>query len=291
LPGRSILITREDTTSMPDLGVFHPQIVHFVVALGLVGALLRLVSLTGRLAWTNDAAAALLIIAAGASVAAVESGTDAHDAAERVPGAREAVMTHEEWGKRTRNVLLGVAGLEILGLIFARTGAGKAIRLLSAAGGIAAGACIVIVGDLGGDVVYEYAGGVGTRSGDPADIHHLLVAGLFYSARLARDSGKADDAARFIDELARRLPGDTTVRFLAIESRIRDRHDAEGALADLAAFRVPADNPRLAVRHGLLSAEALSGSGRADSARRLLRSLAARFPESRGVRDALARLR
>jgi uncharacterized membrane protein len=262
-----------------------------IVALGLVAVLLRLVSLTGWLAWTNEAAAVLMILAAGASVVAVKSGTDTHDAAERVPGARQAVMTHEEWGKRTRNVLLGVAGLEILSLIFARTGAGRAIRLLSAAGGIAGGACIVIVSDLGGDVVYEYAGGVGTRSGDPADINHLLVAGLFYGARLARDSGRAEDAARLIDELARRLPGDTTVRFLAIESRIRDRHDSPGALADLAAFQVPGDNSRLAVRHGLLSAEALSETGRADSALRLLRALSARFPESRGVRDALAKLR
>jgi uncharacterized membrane protein len=275
---------------MPDLGVFHPQVVHFVVALGLVGVLLRLISLTGRLSWTNEAAAALVILAAGASVVAVKSGTDAHDAAERVPGARQAVMTHEEWGERTRNVLLGVAGLELLGLVLARTGAGRVLKLLSAAGGIAAGACIVIVADLGGDIVYEYAGGVGTRSGDPADVNHLLVAGLFYGARVARDSGRADDAARFIEELARRLPGDTTVRFLAIESRIRDRKNPLGALVELADFRVPADNPRLAVRHGLLTAEALSATGRADSARRLLRSLAARFPESRGVRDALAKL-
>jgi uncharacterized membrane protein len=276
---------------LPDLGALHPQVVHFVVALGLVGILLRLISLTGRLAWTNQAAATLMILCAGASVVAVRSGTDTHDNAERIPGVRQAVMDHEDWGHYTRNVLLGVAGLELLGLIFGSSGAGKALRFLSAGGGLVAGAFIVKVADLGGDVVYEYAGGVGTRSGEPADLDHLLVAGLFYGARAARDSGKADEAARLTDELARRMPNDTTVRFLLIESKLKDRKDPQGALADLAALKVPAEAPRLAVRHGLLTAQALAAAGMADSAKAVLTALAARFPESRGVKDALAKLR
>jgi uncharacterized membrane protein len=276
---------------MPDIGALHPQVVHFVVALGLLGVLFRLLSLTGRMSWTNQAAATLMILCAGASVLAVESGTDTHDNAERIPGVRQAVMEHEDWGHYTRNVLLGVAGLELLGLIFGSSGAGRVLRYLSAGGGLVAGAFIVKVADLGGDIVYEYAGGVGTRSGDPEDLGHLLVAGLFYGARVARDSGRAEEAARLTDELARRMPNDTTVKFLAIESRIRDRKDPEGALADLAALHVPAENPRLAVRHGLLTAQALAAAGQPDSAKALLKALATRFPESRGVKDALAKLR
>src|ERR1041385_4572878 len=214
---------------MPDIGALHPQVVHFVVALGLLGVLFRLLSLTGRMSWTNQAAATLMILCAGASVLAVESGTDTHDNAERIPGVRQAVMEHEDWGHYTRNVLLGVAGLELLGLIFGSSGAGRVLRYLSAGGGLVAGAFIVKVADLGGDIVYEYAGGVGTRSGDPEDLGHLLVAGLFYGARVARDSGRAEEAARLTDELARRMPNDTTVKFLAIESRIRDRKDLEVA--------------------------------------------------------------
>jgi len=276
---------------MPDIGPLHPQVVHFVVALGLLGVLLRLISLTGRMAWTNQAAATLMILCAGASVVAVKSGTDTHDNAERIPGVRQAVMDHENWGHYTRNVLLGVAGLELLGLIFGSSGAGRVLRFLSAGGGLVAGAFIVKVADLGGDVVYEYAGGVGTRSGDPEDLGHLLVAGLFYGARVARDSGRAEEAARLTDELARRMPNDTAVKFLAIESRIRDRKDPQGALSDLAALQVPADNPRLAIRHGLLTAQALAAAGQPDSAKALLKVLATRFPESRGVKDALAKLR
>jgi len=275
---------------MPDIGSLHPQVVHFVIALGLVGVLLRLLSLVARAAWLSPAAASLIILSAGASVVAAKSGTDAHENAERIPGVRVAVQTHEEWGERTRNVLLGLAGLEILALLLASRPAGRPLRFVAAAGGLAAAFCIWKVGDLGGDIVYEYAGGVGTRSGDPADIDRLLVAGLFYAARLDRDSGRAEDAARLVDELARREPEDTAIRFLAIESKLRDRKDPAGALADLAQFQLPPDS-RLATRHGLLTAQALVASGQVDSARVVLSGLQQRFPQNQAIKSALDKLR
>jgi uncharacterized membrane protein len=275
---------------MPEIGVLHPQVVHFVIALGLLGVLLRLLSLVLRRSWLNSAAAALIILAAFASVVAAKSGTDAHEAAERIPGARDAVQKHETWGNRTRNILLAVAGLEILALIFARQRSAQVLRFAAAGGGLVAAYAILTVADLGGDLVYEYAGGIGTRSGNPADIGHLLVAGLFYAARAARDSGHAEEAARLTDELSRRMPGDTTVKFLVIDSRLRDRHDPAGALAELAQMQVPPNNPRLAIRHGLLTAEALAAAGMKDSAHALLTALAQRYPESRGLKDALDHL-
>ena len=123
---------------MPDIATLHPQVVHFVIALGLVGVALRLLSLITKPAWLSPAAAALIILAAGASVVAEKSGTAAHEAAERIPGARAAVQEHEKWGERTRNVLLAVAGLEILGLLLASRPAGRPLRFVAAAGGLAA---------------------------------------------------------------------------------------------------------------------------------------------------------
>ena len=38
----------------------------------------------------------------------------------------------------------------------------------------------------GGDLVYKYAGGIGIRSGDPADVERLLVTGLYQQAQLDR---------------------------------------------------------------------------------------------------------
>ena len=275
---------------MPNLAEFHPQIVHFVIALGIVGILLRIVSLAGKGAWMNPAAAILIILSAGASVAAVKSGIDAHGPPERVPGAREAVQVHEDWGKRARTVLLIVGGLELLGLILAKTRAVKAVRALSAVGGVIALFHIYEAGEHGGELVYDYAGGVGILSGDPADLTNLLVAALYHNARVARDSGRSEEAARWTEELARIRPTDTSVALLAAESKLRDRKDAEAALVDLGALGIRPDDPRLAPRAGLLTAQALVATGRADSAKVLLTALAARFPNNRGVKDALAKL-
>ena len=46
---------------LPDIGVFHPQVVHFVIALLIAGVVFRLVSLTGKLTFTGPAAAVLLL--------------------------------------------------------------------------------------------------------------------------------------------------------------------------------------------------------------------------------------
>ena len=276
---------------MPDLATLHPQVVHFVIALGLLGVLLRVISLLGKGTWLNPAAATLLILAAAAGVLAQKSGLDAHGPVERVPGAREAVQEHEEWGKRARNFLLAVGVLEIFGLVLATRGAGKVMRGASALVGIAAAVSVYEAGEEGGKLVYSYAGGVGIRSGAPEDVKRLLVAGLYQEARLARDSGRAEDAARLTDELLRTQPDDPGVRFLAIESKLRDRHDPQGALNDLARMQVPADDPRLAPRHGILMAQALEAAGQTDSARTVLTALARRFPRSQGVRTALEKLK
>jgi uncharacterized membrane protein len=276
---------------MPNIATLHPQVVHFVIALGLLGVLLRVISLLGRGAWLNPAAATLLILAAGGGVVAQKSGHDAHGLVERVPGARQAVQDHEEWGDRTRTMLLAVAALEIFGLLLASRRAGKIIRGVSALVGVAAGVCIYEASEHGGDLVYTSAGGIGLRSGQPEDVRRLLVAGLYHQARLARDSGRAEEAARLTDQLLLAQPDDPTVRFLAVESKLRDLHDPQGALNDLARMQIAPDDPRLATRYGILMAQALAAAGQTDSARAVLTALSRRFPESQGVKAALEKLK
>ncbi len=118
---------------MPDIGFFHPQVVHFVVALLGAGVIGRWLWLTGRVTWAGPAATTLLLAGTIAAVAAVKSGDDAHGPAERVPGARAAVVEHEEWGKRTRNVFLIVAALELAGLALARRPTGRKVVLVASA--------------------------------------------------------------------------------------------------------------------------------------------------------------
>jgi uncharacterized membrane protein len=278
---------------MPDIGPLHPQIVHFVVALGFVGVAFRLVSLTGILPWTKQAATALLLIAAVASVGAAQSGTEAHGPAERIPGAREVVQEHEERGEWARNMFLLLAVVELAAWALRKRG--RAHRVAMAASGlvgIAACAALYRAAEEGGELVYSYAGGIGFRSGDSTDVQRLLVAGLYHRSRMASAQGAHDEAARLVDELARQKPDDPSVTLMTIQSRLRDRNDPVGALTALAAFDAPTDNPRFAIQKGLLSAEALAATGATDSARIVLNELKAKYPRAeRPVNEALAKLK
>lgn len=265
----------------------HPQVVHFVVALGLVGIVLRLISLTGRARWTRPAGAVLLILAAVSSVAAVKSGTAAHGPVERIPGAREAVEHHEEAGETTRNFFLVVGLLEVAGLALAsREKARRWVLVASAVVGVVACVELYQAADEGGELVYAYGGGPGLRSGDPADVQRLLIAGLYVQAA-ARESGRSEEAARLTDELVRQRPGDPAISLLAVQSLIRDRHDPASALAVLDTLKQPEGNRRWDQQVGILRSEALVAGGQADSARAVLNALLRKYPESRGVQRAL----
>lgn len=277
---------------MPPIAELHPVIVHFVIALGVVGVVLRVVSLFPFGQWARYGATALLLIAAAGGAMAVKSGDAAHGPAERIPGAREAVQKHEHDGERARNVLGVVALLEIGALLFRKkASAAKGLMAASALIGVGAAYLIYEAGEHGGQLVYEYAGGVGTRSGKPEDVQRLLIAGLFHQARMARDSGHFEEAARLTAELKRQRPSDPTVALLAIESQLKDTKDAAGALAALKTMEPPAGNAMLASRRGMLMADSYVALGQTDSARIVLTDLIAKFPQARGAKAALEKLK
>jgi uncharacterized membrane protein len=210
---------------MPDIAMYHPQIVHFVVALLMVGVVFRLISFTGRLKFTDHAATTLILIGTVAAVFAVTSGDQAHGPPERIPGARDAVENHEEWGERTRNLFIIVALLEIATQVLrgsARKRAATVTAVASAVVGLAGLFVLYEAAEHGGEIVYEYAGGAGTRSGDPAHVENLLVAGLYHQAAIAIREKRADEAARLIAELELRRPNDRSVQ------RLKARADSAG---------------------------------------------------------------
>ena len=273
------------------LAALHPQIVHFVIALLFMGVLLRCVSLTGRAAFTGPAAAVLLLVGTVAAVLAVQSGTAAHGPVERVPGARAAVIEHEEWGERTRNIFLVVAALEIAALAAALSRWRRWVLAASAVVGLGGAVSLYEAADRGGDLVYAYAGGVGIRSGDPADVDRLLVAGLYHEAMLERKQGKPGEAAQLIGQLAQRYPEDTAVRLLAVESLIVDKQDGRAALAALKWFAPGSDSRFLRFRVGLLRADAFAAAGMSDSARIVLQAMSGEFAGNRAIQDRLGKLK
>src|SRR5881409_867869 len=235
----SLIIEHSD---MPNIGAYHPIIVHFAIALLTLGVVFRWVSLTGRAPFTGPAAATCLLLGAAAAFLAVHSGTDAHGPVERIPGVRQAVMDHEDAGHWARNVFLVVALLEIAALVAARRSVHIARVALwgSAVVGVFGFAAILKAADKGGDLVYAYAGGVGIRSGDTTDVNRLYLAGLYQAAQQARAQHDSARAAALFAQLEREFPNDTSVRLLAIESLVRDKDNGRAALAALARFPVRA---------------------------------------------------
>jgi len=277
---------------MPDMAAWHPQVVHFVVALAFVGVALRLVSLTGKLAFTRPAAATLLIVCAGAAVVAVRSGSEAHERVERIPGVAAQVRAHEDAGKWARDVLLVVAALEVVGLALVKREQWRRwAEIASAVAGLMACGAVYKAGDRGGDLVYSFAGGPGLRTGDTADVGRLLNAGLFDAAMLARGQHRPAEADSLVAELARRNPGSVEVQIVAAQSLMTDRKDPRAALAALDRIAVPDSQAFLRMRVALTEADAYVAAGMKDSARAVLQRLVVENPNNPRLRQRLERLK
>lgn len=261
---------------MPNLGSMHPYVVHVVIGLLIAGAVLRLVSLAGKWNWTSPAATTALLLGTIAAAVGVKSGVDAHGPAERVPGARAAVIEHEELGERTRNVFFVVAALELAGLALASRR--RWLHLASGAVGVVGLYFLFETAEHGGELVYSYAGGVGVRTGEPEDVGRLLKAGLYHQAMLDRGEQRPDAAARLFDEMARRWPEDAEVRVLAADSRLRDAGDPAGALAAAESLAATLEDARLKRNAALVQVYALAALGQRDSARAVAERLATENP-------------
>ena len=275
---------------MENLGYFHPVVVHFALGLLTAGVLFRLVSLTGRAPFAGPAALSLIVLGTAAAALAVASGEAAHGPVERVPGAAAAVLAHEEWGERARTAFFVVLGAEALALVLRRFGREKPARWLAAAVGTGALASLMYAGYLGGQLVYSYAGGVGIRTGDPADVDRLLVAAIYHRSQADRKAGRGDDAARLLEEAARRYPGDLGIQLLVAESKLLDLKDPAATVGMLSHLSVPRGERRLRLRHAFLLADALVASGQKDAARATLQTLRTDYPEDERVRRRLEEL-
>jgi uncharacterized membrane protein len=278
---------------MPDIAPLHPIVVHFVIAGLFVGLPLYILGFSKRPAFLRPAATLLLVVGTVAAFVAVKSGDDAHGPAERIPDTRDLVVQHEELGERTRNVFAGVLLLELIALgLAARAGdaaaggsrVATALRLVVAAGWVAGAFFLFEAAEHGGELVYEYAGGVGFRSDDPdGDVTQLLRAGLYHQSRIDREAGRGEAAARLVDEMVARYPQSVEVGLLGVESLLVDREDGRAALDALARIRVPAENERMRLRHALHTVDAYVLLALPDSARAALRAVPDRYLENGAV--------
>ena len=275
------------------MGAFHPEVVHFAIALLFVGVALRVISLAGRPAFIGPAAALVLLLGAASAVAAAYTGDIAHETVEQIPGLRGPVSEHQDWGEDARDVFVVVALIEIVALLAPRTPYARFERHLliaSAVVGLAGLAVLYEAGEHGGEIVYGYAGGVGTRSGNPDDVRHLFLAGLYQQAMLDRKGGNSAEAAGLFAQAARQFPGDMEVQLAAAESQLRDRRDPQGAIEQLRHMMPPTDNRVLRIRYGMLLADALDAGGQRAAAIATLQQLQSAFPNLPRIRQRIEEL-
>ncbi|HEU4723913.1 MAG TPA: DUF2231 domain-containing protein [Candidatus Eisenbacteria bacterium] len=131
----------------------HPAVVHFPIALGVVGALFAVLYLVFRKEWLRWFAPMLLTIALLGAVGAYFSGQNAEDRAEQLKVPEAAIEEHEE----SSLYVLGLFGLASL-LAWA-THAKRRGEWLAALIAVMAAAAVVRTGHLGGKLVYIHGAG------------------------------------------------------------------------------------------------------------------------------------
>jgi uncharacterized membrane protein len=274
------------------IAAYHPNIVHFVIALLVVGVLLRLVSLSGRFSFTNAAATTLILLGTAAAILAAVSGEQAHGPVERIPGVRDAVEEHEQWGGWTRNIFMVASLIEIavIVLITAQQRFARHAAIVSAVVGVIGLGVLYEAASHGGELVYSYAGGVGIRSGEAADVNRVAIAGAYHQANQDRQTGNAQASTPLVDAIARRFPDNVEVQLFAIDWQIGVKQDAAGAVQRLDALPIAQAAPRIRVRAGMLRANALVAQGNVEGARAVLRTLLAENPGNAQVQRSLDEL-
>jgi uncharacterized membrane protein len=136
----------------------HPALVHFPIALSLVGLLLDLVSRHPRARSLAAGGAVVMALAALGGIAATLTGQLAEEEAAAPRAARALLERHEELGEAAMWALLAVA---VARLVLAWRGAFKgALAWAYLAAALAVAALVGYQGSLGGELVYRH--GVGT---------------------------------------------------------------------------------------------------------------------------------
>ena len=131
----------------------HPAVVHFPIALGVVGAVAAVTYLLLRKEWLRWFAPVLLTIALLGGVAAYFSGQSAEDRAAALKVPEAAIAQHEE------TCLYGLGLLALATLLSWAAHSKRRGEWLSAIVAVAAAATILWTGHLGGKLVFIHGAG------------------------------------------------------------------------------------------------------------------------------------
>ncbi len=143
---------------MPDLVYLHPMIVHFPIALLIIGFLAEIVGLVTKKQLFSGMAFILLLVGAAGTVAAYISGGYAGDGITEAGSLKNALDTHEEAAFLTLVLICSAAILSILITVFRIRLAG--VRWFAVLVFLAGVLSIARTGYYGGELVFKHAAGV-----------------------------------------------------------------------------------------------------------------------------------
>lgn len=143
---------------MFDFSHIHPMLVHFPIALLIVGFIAEIVGLASRKKFFTDAAFLLLVTGALGAVAAVLSGSFAADGLEEAGTLKQAVETHE--GAAQLAMWLAIIAAAFRSTIVVIRKYNGSLRYVSAVLLLVAVLAVARAGYYGGELVFKHAAGV-----------------------------------------------------------------------------------------------------------------------------------
>lgn len=140
----------------------HPAVVHFPIALLLLGAAVALLAVFVRRWHLPLFAAILLSLGAIGAVAATVTGEEEEEKVEHaIPSAEPLLEEHADWGERARNAGIVAALFAVIAVLAAgKPVGGRVLSVLAACAALVAGYCVAQAGHFGGDLVYRHGAGV-----------------------------------------------------------------------------------------------------------------------------------
>lgn len=148
----------------------HPAVVHFPIALIIVGMVIAVASIFARRCGMQWAAALLLAAGAVGAMVAVATGEEEAGTVGAISEAAESILEeHEEWAEMARNAAIAAAVLAIAAAAASNVRiAGRGLSAAAAVVSIAAAYSVAQAGHYGGGLVYRHGVGVNTSGADAA---------------------------------------------------------------------------------------------------------------------------
>lgn len=140
----------------------HPAVVHFPVALLLLGAFVAVLAVVIR-RWHLPLFAAILLSlgAVGAMVAVVTGEEEEEKVEHAIPAAEPVLEEHAHWGEGARNAGIIAALLAVVAAVLVKKPVGgRVLSALTACVALVAAYYVAQAGHYGGDLVYRHGAGV-----------------------------------------------------------------------------------------------------------------------------------